>query len=387
MAITEISRDWGVRPSLVRITTTDGLAAITANGYLNTQTENIESINHGEFVFKDGDLVAIFYDGGEGMFTHDESNATFVSAGGGGSSSVPYVPPTTTESAGFEFLEATNNGTDKATLKSPANIASDYEVTLPPDNSAGTNSFLTYSSANNVSRLSYPTGGESVLLDITDIPYFAVMLEGDATSQAMISHGSIMSPQAAQAGIPQTTGRFSFNEGTGGTGNVSGFSFSNDDLFCFPFYLMHNEYDQVRVNIQTGDAGGTAQLEVNVFNPYWDSTTAAFMGSSLITTVVQSNVATTGELVFNFSSPKEMSGWVWVVFRASNIGSILSLGTSANIYPERVQNILPNNDSTDAKLSLYGYIIPGQASMPITGVLLSPGGVIPEGVGVAIRGA
>ena len=78
MAITTISRDWGVDPSIVRITTTDDLATITTVGYLNTQAAVIESIQHGDFQWALTDIVAIVYNGGQGQFTYDPINSTFI---------------------------------------------------------------------------------------------------------------------------------------------------------------------------------------------------------------------------------------------------------------------------------------------------------------------
>jgi hypothetical protein len=78
MGIESISRDWGVSPSIVRITTTDNLSTITAAGYITTQNQNINDVNHGDFEWADGDLVAIDYNGGEDYFTRDAVNNTFI---------------------------------------------------------------------------------------------------------------------------------------------------------------------------------------------------------------------------------------------------------------------------------------------------------------------
>lgn len=77
MAITSISRDWGVSPSIVRITTTDNLATITAANYLVTQAAIINALNFGSFEWVIQDLVAIAYSGGENLFTYDATNHTF----------------------------------------------------------------------------------------------------------------------------------------------------------------------------------------------------------------------------------------------------------------------------------------------------------------------
>ena len=77
MAITAISRDWGVSPCIVRITTTDDLTAITTTDYLVDEQENIEALQNGEFEWLDGDTVLIDYSNGEGFFTRDAVNNTF----------------------------------------------------------------------------------------------------------------------------------------------------------------------------------------------------------------------------------------------------------------------------------------------------------------------
>jgi hypothetical protein len=78
VAITAISRDWGRDPAIVRIVTTDNLATITTAGYLTAQEANIEALNFGEFDWADTDDVLISYSGGEGFFTRDATNETFV---------------------------------------------------------------------------------------------------------------------------------------------------------------------------------------------------------------------------------------------------------------------------------------------------------------------
>jgi hypothetical protein len=106
MAITSISRDWGRNPSIVRITTTDNLATITANGYINTQSVEIESINKGSFEWVEGDLVAIDYSDGEGMFTRDSTTNSFVSTNPSETGSI--VVPTITDHI---VVALDNNGT------------------------------------------------------------------------------------------------------------------------------------------------------------------------------------------------------------------------------------------------------------------------------------
>lgn len=78
MSITAISRDWGSDPAIVRITTTDALTDIIADDYLTDQADNIEALNNGAFEWLDGDLILIKYSDGEGFFTRDATNNTFV---------------------------------------------------------------------------------------------------------------------------------------------------------------------------------------------------------------------------------------------------------------------------------------------------------------------
>lgn len=78
MAITAISSDFAQDPRTVRITTTDNLATITASGYITDEEDNIKSLNNGEFTFLDSDICIIDYSDGEGLFTVDSNNNTFV---------------------------------------------------------------------------------------------------------------------------------------------------------------------------------------------------------------------------------------------------------------------------------------------------------------------
>jgi len=91
MAITSISRDWGVDPSIVRITTTDTFTTITTTGYYTTQLSIVSKLNNGDFEWINGDVVAIYYNGGDGIFTYDSDNQKFLSATGSGTASIQYI--------------------------------------------------------------------------------------------------------------------------------------------------------------------------------------------------------------------------------------------------------------------------------------------------------
>lgn len=57
--ITHLVRDWGVGPSICRLTSSDSLAVVSAAGYLTAQAAQIELINNGAFEWLVGDLVAV----------------------------------------------------------------------------------------------------------------------------------------------------------------------------------------------------------------------------------------------------------------------------------------------------------------------------------------
>lgn len=78
MAITAISRDWGSDPSIVRITDSANLAAITTVGYLATQEDNIAALQNGSFEWLTTDEILIYYSNGQGFFTRDASTDSFV---------------------------------------------------------------------------------------------------------------------------------------------------------------------------------------------------------------------------------------------------------------------------------------------------------------------
>lgn len=71
MAITEISRDWGSEPSIVRIVSTNTLAQVGTNGYLLAQADEIEALNAGAFQWQASDMVLVYASDGWGFFTID----------------------------------------------------------------------------------------------------------------------------------------------------------------------------------------------------------------------------------------------------------------------------------------------------------------------------
>jgi hypothetical protein len=60
MAITSIKRDWGVLPSIVRLSSSDNLATISAANYILAQKANIEALNEGAFEWVVSDMVLVY---------------------------------------------------------------------------------------------------------------------------------------------------------------------------------------------------------------------------------------------------------------------------------------------------------------------------------------
>lgn len=82
MGITSIARDWGISPAIVRITTTDNLAAITTAGYLLAQEDNIAAVNSGPFDWAESDYVLCYYNNGTlwGFFTYIPATGSLAAA-------------------------------------------------------------------------------------------------------------------------------------------------------------------------------------------------------------------------------------------------------------------------------------------------------------------
>ena len=80
--ITSITRDWGVNPSIVRLTSTEDLAAITTTGYIEAQASNIQTVNSGAFEWNDPDYVLVQYDAGTlfGFFVYDAATQSLTAA-------------------------------------------------------------------------------------------------------------------------------------------------------------------------------------------------------------------------------------------------------------------------------------------------------------------
>lgn len=93
MGITSIQRDWGVSPSIVRITSTDNLATVAGSAYLTAQDANIQSINNGAFAWVVGDLVAVAASDGSEFFRFSGNDFTTLIQlpGGNGAVTLPVV--------------------------------------------------------------------------------------------------------------------------------------------------------------------------------------------------------------------------------------------------------------------------------------------------------
>ena len=81
--ITSLTRDWGTKPAIVRMTTTNDLAAITTAGYIAAQATNIALINAGAFEWDPvSDYVLVNYDAGTlyGFFVYDAATESLTAA-------------------------------------------------------------------------------------------------------------------------------------------------------------------------------------------------------------------------------------------------------------------------------------------------------------------
>lgn len=92
MPITNLDRDYGVQPSIVRMTTTDDLGTITASNYLIEQQPFIALIKGGSFTFVNSDVVCIYYQGGHGFFELSDDFSTLVKISGGSSLIIDGTP-------------------------------------------------------------------------------------------------------------------------------------------------------------------------------------------------------------------------------------------------------------------------------------------------------
>lgn len=71
MAITNIKRDFGIGVNIVRLVSTDTLAAVGTTGYLTAQADNMTAINNGVWEWELTDMVLVYASDGWGYFTID----------------------------------------------------------------------------------------------------------------------------------------------------------------------------------------------------------------------------------------------------------------------------------------------------------------------------
>ena len=93
MAITSIVRDL-TQPYIVRISTSDNLAAVAGAGYVTAQTDNITALNHGLWNWLVGDFILIVASDGDGEFVFNGADfTTFIlySTAGNGAVTLPVV--------------------------------------------------------------------------------------------------------------------------------------------------------------------------------------------------------------------------------------------------------------------------------------------------------
>ncbi len=80
MSILSIKRDYGINPSIVRMTVDNTLEELTTPGYLFREKASLVEINEGAFQWNDTDYVLIYYSATWGFFTYNQDDDYFDSA-------------------------------------------------------------------------------------------------------------------------------------------------------------------------------------------------------------------------------------------------------------------------------------------------------------------
>jgi len=232
----------------------------------------------------------------------------------------------------------------------------------------------------------------SMSTPISQSPYIWLGSTSSSNSWAKVSPTVLLSPYSGRnGGTTNLSDRWFFNAGTFGTDTSTGLAVSNDVLYCFPIWVPHGTYDNMAIGISTADAGGTADLDIGIYASAYSSSTTRGVGAQLRSCGTISNVSTTGEKTLAFTATL-LAGWVWIVIRADNITTALSLGHSTNITGSTEFNLgrwgSTASDSTGVLSSnmLYGLYYSSQTSMPATLLSTSPTGILTDAVGIALQG-
>lgn len=99
MAITSLTRDWGIVPCIVRMVTTDSLSTVGTPGYITSQLTNIVAINEGAFTWLPSDVVLVVASDGWAFFS---VSADFTSLNIlGGNSQTVIIPLTAAQIIGM----------------------------------------------------------------------------------------------------------------------------------------------------------------------------------------------------------------------------------------------------------------------------------------------
>ena len=124
--ITGLTRDYGITPPIVRMTTTDNLAAITTTGYVAAQSANIAAINFGPFDWNETDYVLVNYDSGTlyGFFVYDAATESLTAA--------PSVPGSLADTlaSGRVFVGSAGNVATGVAMSGDATMANTGALTI-----------------------------------------------------------------------------------------------------------------------------------------------------------------------------------------------------------------------------------------------------------------
>ena len=164
MAITSIRRDWGVGPSMVRITSTDSLSTCVESNYLTNQAPNIYAANSGPFTFNVGDMVDVTAADNAGIFQfsgNDFSTLVNLDTLGGMYNN---VLNTMTSTGGIYFFKSNGTeATNTVTVDGYSGVITTSALTTPAGNSyqivmtnpvilSTFNCFITYQGGTNTPR-------------------------------------------------------------------------------------------------------------------------------------------------------------------------------------------------------------------------------------------
>lgn len=133
MAITSLVRDWGTNPAIVRMSTTDNYATITAAGYITAQLANIQAVNFGDFEWLPSDTVLCYYQNAFGVgawasFTISSNFSTLAPMSNAGNASVTLTAAQVLAAYATPQLIVPAPGTGRGLIVTAANVVTEVST-------------------------------------------------------------------------------------------------------------------------------------------------------------------------------------------------------------------------------------------------------------------